>query len=161
SAVAQGSVDAGTVRVEAMRSVGGRACRAAGARADPRARREQAPSRRRPREARFRLPGASRPPTQVRFMTMARPTRRSSRLTNLDPSARSKYAQITVQLPKFHLRVLNTESVWLGHMRRSQLLELLVLRKAGRIRVERVASARQYRVERGELESKQRYVWHC
>jgi len=70
------------------------------------------------------------------------------------------YVQIGVQLPKFYLRVLDGEGEYLGGMRRSQVLELLVLRKAGRLRVERSTHAPEYRPAPGELDDLDRYLWH-
>ena len=71
------------------------------------------------------------------------------------------YYQIGMMLPKFYLRVLDEEGVFLGGMRRSHILDLLVLRKAGRLRIERSPAAPKYRVEPGEIEELERYLWHC
>ncbi len=74
--------------------------------------------------------------------------------------APADYVQVAFQLPKFYLRVLDSEAESLGRMRRSQLLELLVLRKAGLCKFERVLTAK-YRPEPDELEELGRYIWHC
>jgi hypothetical protein len=79
--------------------------------------------------------------------------------SRLGPTA-GGYVQIAFQLPKFYLRILDSETEFLGRMRRSQLLELLVLRKAGLCRFERAATAK-YRPAPGELEEFERYIWHC
>jgi len=71
-----------------------------------------------------------------------------------------EYRQIGFALPRFYLRVLDGEAAFLGQ-RRSQVLEMLVLRKAGLLRVERVPSAPKYRVGRDELREVERYIWHC
>src|SRR5215475_6085142 len=71
------------------------------------------------------------------------------------------YYQIGMMLPKFYLRVLDEEGAYLGGMRRSPILDLLVLRKAGRLRLERSSGAPKYRVEPGEIEELERYLWHC
>lgn len=71
------------------------------------------------------------------------------------------YFQIGMQLPKFYLRVLDEEGAYLGGMRRSQVLDLLVLRKAGRLRLERSPSAPRYRAASGEMDELERYLWHC
>ncbi len=75
-------------------------------------------------------------------------------------SEKDAYFQIGVQLPKFYLRVLDGEGAYLGGMRRSQVLELLVLRKAGRLRIERSPHAPEYRAAPGELDDLDRYLWH-
>ena len=71
------------------------------------------------------------------------------------------YYQIGMMLPKFYLRVLDEEGAYLGGMRRSQILDLLVLRKAGRLRLERSPAAPKYRVGPEEMEELERYLWHC
>lgn len=76
-------------------------------------------------------------------------------------SEKDAYFQIGVQLPKFYLRVLDGEGAYLADMRRSQVLELLVLRKAGRLRIERSPHAPEYRAAPGELEALDRYLRHC
>lgn len=76
-------------------------------------------------------------------------------------AAPDAYVQMAFHLPKFYLRVLDGEAAYLGGQRRSQVLELLVLRKAGLIRAERSSSAPKYQVGRGELDDLVRYIWHC
>ena len=71
------------------------------------------------------------------------------------------YYQIGMMLPRFYLRVLDEEGAYLGGMRRSQILDLLVLRKAGRLRLERSPAAPKYRVGPDEMEELERYLWHC
>jgi len=76
------------------------------------------------------------------------------------PPVEPDYVQVAFQLPKFYLRVLDNEAEFLGRMRRSVFLELLVLRKAGLCKFERVAT-QKYGPEAGELEELERYLWHC
>ncbi len=83
-----------------------------------------------------------------------------SKLTPHGPASEG-YVQIAFQLPKFYLRVLDGEAAYLSGMRRAQLLELLVLWKSGLLRIERPPSAPKYRLERGELDELERYIWHC
>jgi hypothetical protein len=71
------------------------------------------------------------------------------------------YVQMAFHLPKFYLRVLDGEAAYLAGQRRAQILELLVLRKAGLLRVERSPSAPRYQIRRGELDELERYLWHC
>ena len=87
-----------------------------------------------------------------------RPDPFASRATPHGPD--KEYRQIGFALPKFYLRVLDGEAAFLGQ-RRSQVLELLVLRKAGRLVVERSPHAPKYRVEGDELHEVERYLWHC
>jgi hypothetical protein len=68
---------------------------------------------------------------------------------------------MALHLPKFYIRVLDGEAAHLCGQRRSQVLELLVLKKAGILRVERGLSAPKYHVRRGELDDLERYIWHC
>jgi hypothetical protein len=92
---------------------------------------------------------------------MAAPPKRPGPFASKTPNGPDKeYRQIGIALPRFYLRVLVGEAAFIG-MRRSQILELLVLRKAGLLRVERAPSAPRYRVERKELEEVERYLWHC
>ncbi len=70
------------------------------------------------------------------------------------------YVQLSLHLPKFYLRVLDGEATFLGQ-RRAQILELLVLRKVGLLRVERAPSAARYEVKGNELHEVERYIWHC
>lgn len=70
------------------------------------------------------------------------------------------YAQVALLLPAFYIRVLDGEAAFLGQ-RRSQILELLVLRKLGLLVVERAPSAPKYTVKSGELDKQDRFVWHC
>ena len=70
------------------------------------------------------------------------------------------YVQVAFQLSKFYLRVLDSEAEYLGRMRRSQLLELLVLRKAGLCKFERMSTVK-YRAEPNEIDELERYIWHC
>jgi hypothetical protein len=71
------------------------------------------------------------------------------------------YYQIGMMLPRFYLRVLDEEGAYLGGMRRSQILDLLVLRKAGRLRLERSPAAPKYKLKPDEIEELERYLWHC
>ena len=92
---------------------------------------------------------------------MAAPPKRPSPFDRKTPRGPDKeYRQIAVALPMFYLRVVEEEAAFLG-MRRSQVLEILVLRKAGLLRVERAAAAPKYRIGRNELEETERYLWHC
>jgi hypothetical protein len=75
------------------------------------------------------------------------------------PPSEKGYTQLSFQLPRFYLRVLDSEATFLGQ-RRSQLLELLVLRKVGLLAVERSPSAPRYKPDRRELEEVDRFVWH-
>lgn len=79
--------------------------------------------------------------------------------TRVDPAS-GGYAQIAFQLPKFYLRILDSEAERLGRMRRSQLLELLVLRKTGLCRFERTGTV-TYKAGRNEVDEVERYIWHC
>ena len=79
--------------------------------------------------------------------------------TRVDPAA-GGYTQIAFQLPKFYLRILDSEAERLGRMRRSQLLELLVLRKTGLCRFERTGSV-TYKPGKNEQDEVERYIWHC
>src|SRR5687768_6396264 len=88
------------------------------------------------------------------------PTKRPDPFGSKTQGPDKEYRQIGIALPRFYLRVLDTEAAFVG-MRRSQILELLVLRKAGLLRVERSPSAPKYRVQRKELEEVERYLWHC
>ncbi len=56
--------------------------------------------------------------------------------------------------------MLDSEAEYLGRMRRSQLLELLVLRKAGLCTFERTSTAK-YRADPDEIDTLERYIWHC
>jgi hypothetical protein len=58
------------------------------------------------------------------------------------------------------VRVLDSEAELMSQ-RRSTLLELLVLRKAGVIRFERSPNAPKVKFDRRELHIMKRYVWHC
>jgi hypothetical protein len=87
-----------------------------------------------------------------------RPSPFGSRHTPVKPD--KEYRQIGFALPKFYMRVLDGEAAFLKQ-RRSQVLEMLVLRKAGLLRIERVPGAPKYRIERGELDDVERYIWHC
>ena len=78
--------------------------------------------------------------------------------TPLSPS--DGYIQLSFQLPKFYLRVLDGEAAFLWQ-RRSQILELLVVRKLGRLKMERSPSAPKYKVQQNELHEVSRYIWHC
>ena len=71
------------------------------------------------------------------------------------------YTQLAFQLPRFYLHVLDQEAAFLGNQRRSQVLELLVLRKAGLLRAERAPGAPKYHPTRRDLEEVDRYIWHC
>ena len=75
------------------------------------------------------------------------------------PPSDKGYTQLSFQLPRFYLRVLDGEAAFLGQ-RRSQLLELLVLRKVGLLTVERSPSAPKYKPNRRELQEVDRFVWH-
>ena len=77
--------------------------------------------------------------------------------SKLTPQGGDGYFQIGMQLPRFYLRVLDEEGTYLAGMRRSQVLELLVLRKAGRLRVDRSPSAPRYRVASGEMDELVRF----
>ena len=77
------------------------------------------------------------------------------------PGGAGAYVQMAFQLPRFYLRVLDGEAEFLGNQRRSQVLELLVLRKAGLVHAERSALAPKYEIKRGELDELDRYIWHC
>jgi hypothetical protein len=70
------------------------------------------------------------------------------------------YVQLSFQLPAFYVHVLDGEAELLSQ-RRSTLLELLVLRKAGVIQLERSANAPKIKLDRSELHVLKRYVWHC
>jgi len=70
------------------------------------------------------------------------------------------YTQVALALPAFYIRVLDGEADFLGQ-RRSQILELLLLRKLGLLVVERAASAPKYAIKAGELDQLDRFVWHC
>jgi len=87
-----------------------------------------------------------------------RPNPFDKRTTSVGPD--KEFRQIGFALPKFYMRVLEGEAAFLKQ-RRSQILEMLVLRKAGLLRVERVPSAPKYRVKRDELLEVERYIWHC
>src|SRR6266545_4412891 len=87
------------------------------------------------------------------------PRSKNPEITRLGPEA-GGYAQIAFQLSKFYLRVLDSEAEYLGRMRRSQLLELLVLRKAGLCKFERTSTV-NYSAEPNEIDELERYIWHC
>ena len=70
------------------------------------------------------------------------------------------YVQLSFHLPKFYLRVLDGEAAFL-RIRRAQVLEQLVSRKMGRVRLERSPSAPKYKVQPNELRDVARYLWHC
>jgi hypothetical protein len=90
---------------------------------------------------------------------MARPPRKPPRAVYLGGPG-DPYVQLSIHLPKFHLRVLDGEAAFLGQ-HRAQFLELLVLRKVGLLRVERALSAPKYEVKGNELHEVVRYIWHC
>src|SRR5688572_24260684 len=91
---------------------------------------------------------------------MAR-SRRTKRAPPRDtPVAWTKgYTQLSFLLPRFYLDVLDSEAAFSG-LRRTQLLELLVLRKVGRLKVERSKSAPKYKSAPRDLEEADRFVWH-
>lgn len=72
------------------------------------------------------------------------------------------YTQLAMMLPRFYVHVLDTEAEFLGQ-RRSQLLEMLVLRKLGKFALERSPKAPRYPAPKAsELEGAgERFVWHC
>ena len=91
---------------------------------------------------------------------MAQPPRQKKSVMRATPVPTEKgYTQLSFLLPKFYLRVLDSEADFLGQ-RRSQLLELLVLRKAGLLTVERSPSAPKYKPARRDLDETDRFVWH-
>lgn len=69
------------------------------------------------------------------------------------------WIQIAVTIPKGHLRVLDTEAELLG-LRRSQLLDLLLLNKLGQRVLSRPPVAPTYRFLRGEQAETERYLWY-
>ncbi len=75
-------------------------------------------------------------------------------------SEREGYIQLSFQLPAFYLRILDGEARFLAQ-RRSLILDLLVLRKAGLITLERSSSAPKYRLDKRDLHVVKCYVWHC
>jgi len=87
-----------------------------------------------------------------------RPRKDQGRGATPAPSEKG-YTQLSFLLPRFYLRVLDGEAAFLGQ-RRSQLLELLVLRKVGLLTVERSPSAPTYKAARRELDEADRFVWH-
>lgn len=72
------------------------------------------------------------------------------------------YTQLAMMLPRFYVHVLDSEAEFLGQ-RRSQLLEMLVLRKLGKFTLERAPAAPRYPAPKAsELEEAgERFVWHC
>ena len=91
---------------------------------------------------------------------MAEPPRQKKVVIRATPVPSEKgYTQLSFLLPKFYLRVLDSEADFLGQ-RRSQLLELLVLRKVGLITVERSPKAPKYKPNARDLHEVDRFVWH-
>jgi len=76
------------------------------------------------------------------------------------PVAGRGYVQVALALPRFHLRVLESEGKFIGK-RRSEVLEFLVQRKAGILDVNRSASAPKYEPDPKELATSERFIWHC
>jgi len=72
------------------------------------------------------------------------------------------YTQLAMMLPSFYVRVLDAEADFLGQ-RRSQLLEMLVLRKLGKFTLERARTAPRHAAPKAsELDdASERFVWHC
>ena len=72
------------------------------------------------------------------------------------------YTQLAMMLPRFYVHVLDSEAEFLGQ-RRSQLLEMLVLRKLGKFTLERSPTAPKYAAPKpADLEdASERFVWHC
>jgi hypothetical protein len=76
------------------------------------------------------------------------------------PPTEKGYSQLSFALPRFYLDVLDRESAFLGQ-RRSQLLEMLVLRKLGKFHLERSPSAPSHKPPtRKDLDATDRFVWH-
>jgi hypothetical protein len=76
------------------------------------------------------------------------------------PVASSRdFAQVALTLPKAHLRVLDTEASLLG-LRRSQLLELLLLNDLGHRALLRLEIAPTYEFTRAELSDTERLLWY-
>jgi hypothetical protein len=76
------------------------------------------------------------------------------------PPSERGYTQLSFALPKFYIDVLDKEAAYLGQ-RRSQLLEMLVLRKLGRFTLERSPSAPRHKPpKKADLEATDRFVWH-
>ena len=71
-----------------------------------------------------------------------------------------EYIQIGLTLPDFYLKVLEKESAFLG-VRRSQILELLLMRKLGLLSVERAPAAPRHDLKKGNLKSTDRFIWYC
>src|SRR5687767_348471 len=89
-----------------------------------------------------------------------RPRQRKDERSRHTPAPTEKgYTQLSFHLPKFYLRVLDSEAAFVNQ-RRSQLLELLVLRKVGLLTVERSPSAPKYQPAKRELHEVDRFVWH-
>ena len=87
-------------------------------------------------------------------------TRSKARSMAMPAPQGAPYVQLSFTLPRFYLRVLDGEAAFLGH-RRAQVLELLVLRKAGVLHAKRSASEPKYQPSRRDFEERKRYIWHC
>lgn len=82
-----------------------------------------------------------------------------SRATPL-PSEKAGYTQLSFALPRYYIDLLDREAEFLV-LRRSQLLEMLILRKLGKMVLERAASAPKHAPpKREDLEATDRFVWH-
>jgi hypothetical protein len=76
----------------------------------------------------------------------------------LTPSRERDYTQVAITLPRSHMRILTTEAGLYG-LRRSQLLEMLLLNQMGQKILHRLPSAPTYQLTREELTETERFLW--
>jgi len=70
------------------------------------------------------------------------------------------FTSIRLTLPRFYMRVLDGDAAFLGQ-RRSEFLDLMIQRKAGLLKAERSSRAPKYKMEAGELDETEQYLWYC